>query len=64
MQSAYRKCHSTETALLGLHNDVLSTVDRGCGVCLVLLDLSPAFDTIDHTNWEHYDTINSLMFFV
>ena len=49
MQSAYRKGHSTETALLRLHNDVVSAVDRGCGVCLVLLDLSAAFDTIDHT---------------
>ena len=50
MQSAYRKGHSTETALLRLHNDVVSAVDRGCGVCLVLLDLSAAFDTIDHTS--------------
>ena len=49
MQSAYRKGHSTETALLRLHNDVVSAVDRGYGVCLVLLDLSVAFDTIDHT---------------
>ena len=49
MQSAYRKGHSTETALLRLHNDVVSAVDRGYGVCLVLLDLSAAFDTIDHT---------------
>ena len=49
MQSAYRKGHSTETALLRLHNDAVSAVDRGCGVCLVLLDLSAAFDTIDHT---------------
>ena len=49
MQSAYRKGHSTETTLLRLHNDVVSAVDRGCGVCLVLLDLSAAFDTIDHT---------------
>ena len=43
MQSAYRKGHSTETALLRLHNDVVSAVDRRCGVCLVLLDLSVAY---------------------
>jgi hypothetical protein len=49
MQSAYRKGHSTETALLRVHNDVISAVDKGHGVCLILLDLSAAFDTVDHT---------------
>ena len=47
-QSAYRKGHSTETALLRVQNDVLLAVDRGEAACLVLLDLSAAFDTIDH----------------
>ncbi len=49
MQSAYRKGHSTETALLRVHNDIVSAVDKGMGVCLILLDLSAAFDTVDHT---------------
>ena len=49
MQSAYRKGHSTETALLRVHNDVVSAVDKGYGVCLIMLDLSAAFDTVDHT---------------
>lgn len=49
MQSAYRKGHSTETALLRVHDDIVSAVDKGHGVCLVLLDLSAAFDTVDHT---------------
>jgi hypothetical protein len=49
MQSAYRKGHSTETALLRVHNDIVSAVDKGHGVCLILLDLSAAFDTVDHT---------------
>ena len=49
MQSAYRKGHSTETALLRVHNDIISAVDKGYGVVLVLLDLSAAFDTVDHT---------------
>jgi hypothetical protein len=48
VQSAYRKQHSTETALLKVLNDILVSVDKGKGVILVLLDLSAAFDTIDH----------------
>jgi len=48
MQSAYRAGHSTETALLRVHNDVLTAIDNGSGVFLVLLDLSAAFDTVDH----------------
>ena len=48
-QSASRKFHSTETALLKIHNDVLSSLDDGKVAALTLLDLSAAFDTIDHT---------------
>ena len=48
VQSAYRSKHSTETALLKIQNDILLTLDSGKGVILVLLDLSAAFDTIDH----------------
>ena len=48
-QSAYRKHHSTETAILRVCNDFFSKVaeDRKVNI-LVLLDLSTAFDTIDH----------------
>ena len=49
MQSAYRKHHSTETALLQVMNDALRTVDCRQDVVLVMLDLSTAFDTLDHT---------------
>ena len=48
-QSAYRKGHSTETALLRIHNDLLLTAaDSHRAACLVLLDLSAAFDAVDH----------------
>ena len=47
-QSAYRKCHTTETALLRVVNDLLQASDRSCLSILSLLDLSAAFDTIDH----------------
>jgi len=47
-QSAYREYHSTETALLKVQNDILMHLDKSNTVMLVLLDLSAAFDTIDH----------------
>ncbi len=47
-QSAYMKGHSTETAPLKVQNDILVKVDKDHAVLLVLLDLSVAFDTIDH----------------
>src|SRR2546425_9713506 len=48
LQSAYRKFHSTETALLGIYNDLLRASDRRQVTALVLIDLFSAFDTIDH----------------
>ena len=47
MQSAYRTAHSTESTLIRVQNDILRQLDKK-GVILVLLDLSAAFDTIDH----------------
>ena len=48
-QSAYRKYHSTETALLKIVNDILCAVDSRRCIILVLLDMSAAFDTVDHS---------------
>ena len=49
LQSAYRTGHSTETALLKVHHDITEALDRKCTAALVLLDLSAAYDVIDHT---------------
>ena len=48
LQSAYRAGHSTETALLKVHSDTLLNMDNQRVTLLVLLDLSSAFDTVDH----------------
>ena len=48
LQSAYTQNHSTETAMIKVVNDILCALDRGQCAYLVLLDLSAAFDTIDH----------------
>ena len=46
--SAYRKCHCTETTLLRVVDDLLQASNSGRLSILLLLDLSAAFDTIDH----------------
>ena len=48
LQSAYRKHHSTETALLKILDDLYRIVDDRRSAVLVGLDLSAAFDTIEH----------------
>ena len=48
-QSAYRSKHSTETALIYTLNSVYQSADEGNGTLLVSLDLSAAFDTVDHS---------------
>ena len=52
-QSAYRKLHSTETALLAVHNNIITAMDQGKVTALILLDLSAAFDVVDHTILLH-----------
>ena len=47
-QSAYRPFHSTETAIACILKDMIGAVDQGHVGALMLLDLSAAFDTVDH----------------
>ena len=47
-QSAYRQFHSTETAVTTIYNDMLLAADNGHVSALCLLDLTAAFDTVDH----------------
>ena len=49
LQSAYKKNHSTETALIKVQNDILRAIDNRDSVILLMLDLSAAFDTVDHS---------------
>ena len=48
LQSVYITNHNTDTALMKVTNDFLFTLDNRQCVYLILLDLSSAFDTIDH----------------
>jgi len=48
MQSAYRRFHSTETAVTKVFSDLLVAADNGQMSALCVLDLTAAFDTVDH----------------
>src|SRR5258706_10615929 len=47
-QSAYRAFHSTETAMIKVVSDLLTNVDSGSPSLLLSLDISAAFDTLNH----------------
>ena len=48
-QSAYRKYHSCETALLRVQNNIFVSLDASRFTALLLLDLSATFDITDHS---------------
>ena len=48
LQSTYRTAHSTESALLIVKDDIMKCLHNQQAVFLVLLDLSAAFNTVDH----------------
>ena len=52
-QSAYTKFNSTETTLLAVHDHIIRAMSQQQVTSLCLLDLSAAFDTIDHTILLH-----------
>ena len=52
-QSTYRRFHSTESALLNIQDDLFLNMSEGSTTALTLLDLSAAFDMIDHSILFH-----------
>ena len=52
-QSAYKPNHSVETAHVCVQNDILRAMDNQNIVIMLLLDLSAAFDTVDHNVMLH-----------
>lgn len=49
VQSGFRRGYSCETALLKILDDIFASTDEGLITCLVLLDYSKAFDTVNHS---------------
>ena len=52
-QSAYRPGFSTETAFIRITVDILFALDNKCFTALIMIDMSAAFDTIDHNILLH-----------
>ena len=50
MQSAYRPAHNTETDLVRVTIDLSRAVYKQQAVILILLDLTAAFNAMDHHN--------------
>ena len=52
LQSSYLQHHSRDTALFKVKNDILMNMENQQATLLVLLDLSTAFDTLEHRNFR------------
>ena len=50
-QSGYKPFHSCETLLLRVTNDIYTNLDNSKCTIAVLLDLTAAFDTVDHNEF-------------
>ena len=48
-QHGYKSNHSTETLLVKFLNDIIVAIDKKTGVVVLLIDLSAAFDTVQHS---------------
>ena len=60
-QSAYKPGHSTETAPLEIFNDLSPSVDNENISVATFLDLSAAFDTIDHNiSCSHFEDVSGI----
>lgn len=68
-QSTYNLLYSVETVLLSLHSELLEVLERGNAAFLVFLDLSTAFDIVNHgllldiLNSEYHVTVKALEWF-
>ena len=51
LQSAYRIAHSTETVIMKIHTDIVNGIDKDQCTILASMDLSTAFDTVDHATF-------------
>ncbi len=63
LQYAYQHFHNTETVLIKVTNDILMAIDQQKVVLLVLVDLSAAFDTVDHTIHSEKSPARSMLFY-
>lgn len=67
IQSGFRADHSTTTALLHVTDDIYRAIDSNKNTCLVLLDFSKAFDTLNHitlcTKLKYFNFSNSSILF-
>ena len=57
-QSAYKEKHSAGSSLLRITNNILRSIDNGSITILIMLDLSAAFDTIDHSTLLNILSVN------